>query len=132
MLSDVELLALTLLPGITGGAVRMLVESGVSIGEIAAAGSTDLALIGLRRSARDAVGELPRLVEEAGRQFARAAELGARIILHRDITYPALLRQIYAPPIALYTLGTLEERDDDGVAIVGTRGATLYGRLCTE
>jgi len=132
MLSDIEILALTLLPGMTGGSVRTLVESGVGIGEIIAADPLDLASVGLRRSAREAVGELPRLVEDAGRQYARAAALGARIILYRDDAYPTLLRQIYAPPTVLYGLGTFEECDTEGVAIVGTRGATLYGRLCTE
>jgi DNA processing protein len=58
---------------------------------------------------------------------AKAAKLDARIITFVDDDYPELLKQIYDPPLALYVQGTLEKKDRQAVAIVGTRRATHYG-----
>ncbi len=48
-------------------------------------------------------------------------------VMIQDQDYPALLRNIYVPPIALFYVG---ERPlfNTGVAIVGTRNATSYGK----
>jgi DNA processing protein len=42
--------------------------------------------------------------------------------------YPAALATIADPPLLLYVRGTLEERDANAVAIVGSRHGTPYGR----
>ena len=42
--------------------------------------------------------------------------------------YPMALRAVYAPPIILYVQGTLAD-DTDAVAIVGSRGSTVPGRV---
>jgi len=46
----------------------------------------------------------------------------------QDDAYPALLKQIYAPPHVLYVRGELCPQDEWAVAIVGTRRATIYGK----
>ncbi len=53
---------------------------------------------------------------------------GVRITTPVDITYPALLQEIGAPPPVLYYRGELLETDRMAVAIVGTRRVTAYGR----
>lgn len=53
---------------------------------------------------------------------------GARIITYRDGEYPANLRQIYDPPVALFVRGELREEDRFAVGIVGTRRPTEYGK----
>ncbi|TAN35801.1 MAG: DNA-protecting protein DprA [Verrucomicrobia bacterium] len=58
---------------------------------------------------------------------AKAAKLDARIVTFVDDDYPELLKQIHDPPLALYVEGTLEKKDRQAVAIVGTRRATHYG-----
>ena len=58
---------------------------------------------------------------------AQAAKIGARIITFVDADYPELLKQIHDPPLALYVQGTLEKKDRQAVAVVGTRRATHYG-----
>ncbi|MDX1639928.1 MAG: DNA-processing protein DprA, partial [Balneolaceae bacterium] len=45
-----------------------------------------------------------------------------------DETYPALLKQIYDPPILLWIRGEKEVLSTDSVAIVGTRSASNYGK----
>lgn len=43
--------------------------------------------------------------------------------------YPTNLKFIFDPPFLLYVRGMLLPRDEDAIAIVGTRRATLYGRM---
>jgi DNA processing protein len=49
-----------------------------------------------------------------------------------DPTYPTRLKMIPDPPPLLYITGTLTERDELAVAIVGARRATAAGRVMTE
>ncbi|MFZ4387707.1 MAG: DNA-processing protein DprA, partial [Chthoniobacterales bacterium] len=52
---------------------------------------------------------------------------GARVLTQADPEYPRLLKEIHDPPIILYVLGKLEERDQQrGIGIVGTRKASHY------
>jgi len=50
----------------------------------------------------------------------------AQFIIQEDVEYPAILREIYDPPIGLYWQGSYRV-DRPCIAIVGTRRATLYG-----
>ena len=54
--------------------------------------------------------------------------LNCRIIAQDDPDYPANLLQIYDPPLVLYVRGTLEWRDQSGIAVVGSRRSTPYGK----
>jgi DNA processing protein len=66
-------------------------------------------------------------------EIARAQSAGARIICPDDAdVYPVLLRSIPDPPVVLYVKGTLEPRDLNAVAIVGSRRCTYYGREQAE
>ncbi|MDR3551689.1 MAG: DNA-processing protein DprA [Clostridia bacterium] len=56
------------------------------------------------------------------------ASLGYRILTLDDEDYPRRLRDIFAPPCALYIWGTLPPVDDRVlIAMVGTRRITEYG-----
>ena len=57
-----------------------------------------------------------------------AEKLGVWIINLEDNRYPELLREIYDPPPVLYIKGTLTEADNLGLAIVGSRRCSMYGR----
>ena len=46
----------------------------------------------------------------------------------KDKQYPEQLRKIYTPPLKLYVLGNKEILNQKGVAIVGSRNATEYGK----
>jgi DNA processing protein len=50
-----------------------------------------------------------------------------RKITLKDPEYPKNLRNIHTPPKQLYVNGTLLERDDVAIAIVGSRRASPYG-----
>ena len=53
---------------------------------------------------------------------------GAQFISKADPNYPASLKQLYDSPTGLYCLGDASCLPKQGVAIVGTRRPTLYGR----
>ncbi|HEV7215613.1 MAG TPA: DNA-processing protein DprA [Chloroflexota bacterium] len=64
--------------------------------------------------------------------FARFAQHGIEAVTLLDAQYPPLLKEIYAPPPVLFLRGTVLPDDQLALAVVGTRGATAYGRLVTE
>ncbi len=86
-----------------------------------------LARIGCRANAIDDFAKF--------RGATRAEDLASRLdrdricfILFDEEAYPPLLRQISDPPLALFVRGKTDLRDLDGVAVVGTRRHTPYGR----
>jgi DNA processing protein len=94
----------------------------------------DDALRGAPGAAREVVKKLvaQRGAVDPEREEARARKLGARIVTPADADYPAPLRALYDPPLALYVQGTLEARDRHAVALVGSRRATHYGREAAQ
>lgn len=60
-------------------------------------------------------------------ELALVESCGARVLTQADSEYPELLKEIHDPPIVLYVLGKLEDRDQcNGIGIVGTRKASHY------
>lgn len=65
-------------------------------------------------------------------ELERAEKMKVRIITALDADYPPQLLEIASPPLALYLVGDASAMSRAGVAIVGTRGATAYGRETAE
>src|SRR5579885_10962 len=95
------------------------------------AGSKELAQAGLE----------PKIIERflkqraaiiPQRELERLDKLHIRVITWKDKTYPALLKEVDAPPPVLYIYGTFTEADQFALAVVGTRNSTTYGRQVTE
>ena len=66
------------------------------------------------------------------REIARAAKMRVTIVTELDDAYPPLLKEIASPPLALYVTGDPAVLSKAGVALVGTRAATAYGRETAE
>lgn len=60
-------------------------------------------------------------------ELRRIKDFGCHVLIQEDDAYPALLRQIYDPPVVLYVKGSLTEREKNSVALVGSRMTTPYG-----
>ena len=78
-----------------------------------------------------------RLVEQRGgldpaAEVAAASACGARIVTPVEPEYPKRLLQIHDPPLALYVRGALQCRDEQGVAMVGSRRTSHYGMETAE
>ena len=62
----------------------------------------------------------------------RTDALGARIIVPEEKAYPDRLREIDDPPILLWVKGNAEVLNAPGVAVVGTRSPSPYGKDITR
>jgi len=62
----------------------------------------------------------------------RIREVGAEVVTQEDARYPSTLREVFDPPMVLYVWGGLVARDDQGIAVVGSRRATHYGVQCAR
>ena len=126
-------LQLALTDGIGPVLARRLIETA---GSPAAACGADAALLrtvdGVASKAGKIAASLRASAGKVDAELARAASVGATVICPDDGTYPPLLREIPDPPLVLYVRGTLEPRDLNAVAIVGSRKCSLYGREQAE
>lgn len=125
-------LALALVPGIGPARMRTLLDAcGSALGAHAAPFAFLCALPGFSRALATAVRET-RL--ETGAEALRQAEaMGARVLLADDADFPATLRTIPDPPLALFALGDLALLSRPAVAVVGSRDHTPYGAAaCRE
>lgn len=87
--------------------------------------------IGLSKS-RKIASALREASAEVDRELDRAASQNVKLICPDDQEYPTLLRSIPDPPTVLYVRGSLEPRDLNAVAIVGSRRCSMYGREQAE
>jgi DNA processing protein len=66
-------------------------------------------------------------LKEAARDLEASAKAGCQVVAYSSDDYPALLKQIPDPPLALYVRGDVKVLSRYAVAIVGTRRPTAYG-----
>ena len=62
------------------------------------------------------------------REIEQAAKQHVRLVTDLDADYPPQLCEIASPPLVLYVVGDVSVLSKPGVALVGTRKATSYGR----
>lgn len=127
MTSREAYIALNRIEGIGPVRVRALVEALGSPEAVLAASPAALAAVrGVGpKVAENVVAQRDGL--DAVAEEAAAAKLGARLVTPVDADYPAPLKTIYDPPLCLYVRGTLEKKDEQALAVVGTRRASHYG-----
>jgi DNA processing protein len=80
--------------------------------------------------ADDLCAALPKVNVDA--ELALMARHGVSLHVLGTPSYPAALATIHDPPHLLYVRGTIEARDANGVALVGSRNYTGYGRQAAE
>lgn len=120
--------ALNMLPKVGPGRVRRLVEA---LGSAAAAlGAKRGALSRVEGIGPDVAGVVADWESHAdlAAELAGARARGVTLLTPADPGYPENLRNIYDPPLALYVRGEFEARDRRGVAVVGSRQTSHYGR----
>ena len=111
------------------GTVRMrLLENGFSSLQAAwEASGSDLQAMGIEGSALRQITERRPLIDPDS-EMERMDKAGIRAFNWNHPEYPPALKEIYDPPPVLYLKGAFAERDAHGVAVIGTRRATAYGR----
>jgi DNA processing protein len=130
--ASLDLLMLTMVPGVGPKTCRALIER---------FGSAGRALDAPESSLRDVQGVGPRLassIARARREVDAQGELdlcqkmGVRIIPRGFDGYPPILGDIPDPPALLYVRGTIEPADQLAIALVGSRKCTPYGLRIAE
>jgi len=75
------------------------------------------------------LGPVPAAID---RDIGLIQERGITLLPVTSPDYPACLKQIYDPPVALYVRGRLLESDKLSIAIVGSRRANAYGKAIAD
>jgi DNA processing protein len=121
-------IALNMLPKIGPVRVRRMVEMFGDPVKILRAKREDLLKVdGLGSKTVDVLLDWESQIDLSA-EIASAKDRGIEIYTAEDEAYPRSLREMYDPPLALYVWGELKSADSHGIAMVGTRHFTHYGR----
>lgn len=125
-------IALSLIKGIGESRLKSLVETfgtpevvfGCSASELTEAG-------GLNSSVAERIVKFsnPRLIES---HIESMKKYGVRLMTFTDVDYPENLRQLDDSPPILYVRGRIRREDSLAVGLVGSRKATIYGKLMAQ
>src|SRR5918994_4687005 len=120
--------ALNMTPGIGPRAAAKLLERFGSAEAVYSATRAELEKLRLLPEAVDSI--IARdLFVRAEAEIENVRRLGADVLILFDGGYPALLREIYDPPITIYVKGAWEAcLDQPCVAVVGSRRCSTYGQ----
>lgn len=125
---ELHWLALRMVPGLGPRRGHELLEKFRSPVTLFRAGVSDLEGLGLSGSLARTIAS-GCVFEDAVRQQERLKATGALLVTVVDPRYPARLREIYDPPLMLFTRGRTELLNRVAVAIVGTRAPSAYGTM---
>lgn len=124
-------LAVLLTPGVGARLAAELLKQFGTPERIFAASLTELEACGLPPSvARTIVGGSP--LKAAEQELEKVRQLGCRLLAWDEPEYPALLKEIYDPPVLLYARGDLSVLTSPCLAMVGARKPSPYGLQVTE
>jgi DNA processing protein len=125
-----ELLDALSVPGLGPVSVRLLLRQFGSWSGVRKASDAELIGAGLKCSAVSALRKSAR--GDANREIAKAREAGVRILSLNDPDFPrSLLGHDHLPPL-IYVKGGLQERDALAIGVVGSRRASVYGKMMAE
>ena len=119
-------LGLALTPRLGPARARLLVEHFGGVENVFRASLTELEAAGLEVASAQSLAT-GKSLELAEKEALAAVAAGAQLLTLDDPGYPARLRQIYDPPVALYVKGEAASLLRPSLAIVGTRHSTPYG-----
>ncbi len=127
MESREALIALNLIEGVGPVRVRQLLgHFGEAPAILKASRHQLLKVRGIGEDVAENISNWEQSVDLAS-ELKRIQEYGCHVLTQTDENYPALLREIYDPPIVLYVKGALTAKDKNAVAMVGSRMTTHYG-----
>ncbi len=128
MADILDWVSLTLVTGLGLAGQRRLMECcGGPDGVLRSSAQDRSRVSGIRPEALLALSDVDAVRLRGKNELERLAGLGAQALCLDDHNYPALLRQINAPPPVIYIQGPSELLDTCCLAIVGSRAATSYG-----
>ena len=124
-------LALKLVPGLGSRTAGKLLDRFRTPQAVFCASRTELEDAGVSGAVAQSIAS-GCTFEDAASQQAKMLETGVVAVTIGDPRYPALLREIFDPPLLLYARGRLELLAELMLAVVGTRRPTPYGVNVSE
>jgi len=128
---ELDWLALRLVPGLGARTAAKLLERFRTPRAILHASRTELEASGVAGSVAQSISS-GCAFEDAVVQQEKMMQAGAAVVTISDPRFPQRLREIFDPPILLFTRGRPELLESLMLAIVGTRRPTPYGLAVTE
>jgi DNA processing protein len=128
---ELHWLALTMVPGLGARSAVKLIERFRSPHAILRASRSELEAAGISGMVAQSIASGCSF-EDAVLQQQKMRENGAELIALPDPRYPARLREIFDPPVALFVRGRTELLDSLMLGVVGTRRPTPYGVAVAE
>lgn len=128
---ELHWLALTLVPGLGARNAGKLLDRFRTPQAVFRASRTELEAAGVSGAVAQSISSGCSF-DDALDQQHKIAERGVVIIARHDPRFPALLREIFDPPILLFARGRLDLLQPFHFAIVGTRRPTPYGLAVAE
>jgi DNA processing protein len=124
-------LALTRVPRIGGARIALLEQHFGSLREAWSAPRSELQAAGLDDTTIRSLFQVRPTVEPEA-ELAPLEQAGVQAFTWHDPEYPPRLKEIVDRPPLLFVEGTIEDRDEWSVAVVGTRRVSAYGRQMAE
>src|SRR3984893_5056810 len=128
---ELHWLGLRLVPGLGTSKAGRLIEQFRAPQAIFRASRSDLEASGLSGSVAQSIAS-GCTFEDAVDQQQKMLETGTALVPIADPRYPARLKEIFDPPIALFARGRLELLQSIMLGVVGTRRPTVYGTAAAE
>jgi len=128
---ELHWLALRMIPGLGTRKAGLLVGTFQTPQRIFHASRSELEAAGISRGVAQNISS-GTAFDDAVDQQERLANAGAKLIPLADPRYPALLRDIFDPPLVLFVRGRVELLGTLMLGIVGTRRPTAYGVTVAE
>src|ERR1700692_1078893 len=124
-------LSLALTQGVGPTRIKKLIEHYGTAERVFQASLTELEATGMRAVSAQSIAT-GKSLELAQQECVKANEGSAKIISLSDPEYSSRLKEIYDPPVILFVKGSVEVLARPGIAMVGTRHPTPYGRGMAE
>jgi DNA processing protein len=128
---ELHWLALRLVPGLGTRKAGQMLQQFRTPRAIFQASRTELEGAGLPGSIAQSIAS-GCTFEDAVDQQEKMLACGAALVPINDPRFPALLKEIFDPPIALFARGRVELLGSIGLGVVGTRAPSHYGIAATE
>ena len=123
-----DIVALTLIKGVTSSKIRNIVEKFDSYHSFVNS-EYSIKILKLQGDLFNISNTYHSQAEEC---IGKCEVNGIKIVSIWDEYYPALLKEISYPPPLLFVRGNLQPAESICIAIVGTRNSTVYGKLAAE
>jgi len=128
---ELHWLALRLIPGLGTRKANQLLDRLKTPQAIFRASRSELEAAGLAGGVAQTIAS-GCTFDDAVDQQQKMLEAGAYLVPFNDPAYPARLKEIFDPPIAMFARGRVELLQSILLGVVGTRRPTPYGIAATE